>query len=508
LETEEIDEIDIDFNPELFNNVFYHIEEALANDAIRFLFVYGGSSASKTFSVVQETIKWMLSGDKNNTLVLRKFATDIRDSIYSDFKNIIRDWGLEDEFVCQQNFIKCSTGSYVRFRGLDDSEKVKGISDFKRVVLEEISQFEEVDFKQVRKRLRGKLGQKIIGIFNPISEEHWLKAKIFDKEELTEVPTNIQGKWVNKKGNTVILKTCYLDNIYIVGKWSVNAAGQLVQVGGFVDQHTIDDFEKDKTDDFDYYNIYGLGNWGRIRTGGEFWKDINPNIHFKNLKWDEDLAVHITWDENVNPYLTCLVWQIHKITLDDKEKTVIQYARQIDEICLEDPRNRVKHVCAEFKKRYPVDKVPKLFIYGDRTSIKESTTKEKGENFFTDIKAHLREYEPTLRMQSVNPSVIQSGGFVNECYAGKIEGVVMEINNKCTKSIHDYRYALEDSDGSLKKSKKKHPVTGVTYEEFGHPSDAKRYFMVMAFASEYAKYLRGGKSQRVLTGKNVHKNIY
>jgi phage terminase large subunit len=502
------DAIEIDFNPELFNNVYWHIEEALSNDDIRFLYLFGGSSASKTFSVVQETIKWMLTGDANNSLILRKYATDIKDSIYADFKNIINDWGLNDLFVIQQNFIKCTTGSYVRFRGLDDSEKVKGISNFKRVILEEISQFEEVDLKQIRKRLRGKLGQKIIGIFNPISEEHWLKQKVFDVEVLQEVPTNIQGKWINvpangKPANTVILKTCYLDNIFIVGKWE---NGELV--GGFVDQHTIDDFEKDKVNDFDYYNIYGLGNWGRLRTGGEFWKDINANQHFKNVTWDESAALHITWDENVNPYLTCLVWQIIKIELNDKDKNVINIVRQIDEICLEDPRNRVKHVCAEFKKRFPVSKTPKLFIYGDRTSIKESTTKEKGENFFTEIKACLREYEPTLRMQSVNPSVVISGQFVNECYAGRIANITMEVGLNCKKSIHDYRYALEDSDGSLKKSKKQHPVTKVQYEEFGHPSDAKRYFMTVAFASEYATYQRGGKAQRIKTGKNVHKNSY
>ncbi|MES2382623.1 MAG: PBSX family phage terminase large subunit [Bacteroidota bacterium] len=495
--TEEFDSPEINFNPDLFNNVYWHIEEALSNDTIRFLFIYGGSSASKTFSVVQETIKWMLTGSDNNSLILRKYATDIKDSIYADFINIIKDWGLEEEFICQQNFIKCSSGSYIRFRGLDDSEKVKGISNFKRVILEEISQFEEVDFKQIKKRLRGKLGQKIIGIFNPISEDHWLKKNVFDKEVLVEVETNIQGKWINKpangkEANTVVLKTCYLDNKYIVGP-------------NFVDEHTIDDFEKDKIDDFDYYNIYGLGNWGRIRTGGEFWKDINSNIHFKELKWDKEAALHITWDDNVNPYITCLVWQIKKIEIG---KETFQYARQIDEICLEDPRNRVKNACAEFKHRYPLSDVPKLFIYGDRTSIKESTLKEKGENFFTEIKGYLQEYQPTLRMQSVNPSVIISGKFVNECYSEKIPGIRIEIGLNCKKSIHDYRYALEDSDGSLKKTKKTNPVTKVQYEEFGHPSDAKRYFMVMAFASEYATHQRAGKSQRIVTGKNIHKNSY
>lgn len=203
----------INFNPDLFNNVFWHIQDAFNNESIRYIWEYGGSSGSKSYTTAQATLIDMLQGVDNNTLVLRKYSTDIKDSIYSDFKGIISDWGLNDLFVCQQNFIKCITGSYVRFRGLDDSEKIKGISNFKRVILEEISQFDEVDLKQIRKRLRGRKGQQIVGIFNPISEEHWIKVNIFDKEVLTEIDTKseaaqngkeiedwqITGKWINDK---------------------------------------------------------------------------------------------------------------------------------------------------------------------------------------------------------------------------------------------------------------------------------------------------------------------
>ena len=144
--------IKIDFNRELFNDIYWHLEEDFSNEDIRYIFLYGGSSASKTYTVVQEIITRMLTHPEENTLVLRKFGTDIKDSVYSDFKGIVNDWGLNDYFIFQQNFVLCSNGSYVRFRGLDDSEKVKGISNFKRVVLEELSQFDEVDLKQIRKR--------------------------------------------------------------------------------------------------------------------------------------------------------------------------------------------------------------------------------------------------------------------------------------------------------------------------------------------------------------------
>src|SRR5690606_9743402 len=118
--------------------------------------------------------------------------------------------------------------------------------------------------------------------------------------------------------------------------------------------------------DYEYYRIYGLGDWGKLRTGGEFWKKFKPAIHVNKIDWDKTLPISLSWDENVNPYLTCEVWQIKG-----------KHAQQIDEIFLEDPRNRVKDVCAEFMRRYPVDQVAGLFVYGDRTSVKEDTKLEK-----------------------------------------------------------------------------------------------------------------------------------
>lgn len=427
-----------------------------------------------------------------NSLVLRKYAVDIRDSIYSDFKGIVERWELGDYFVFQQNYILCTvTGSYIRFKGLDDSERIKGISNFQRVVLEEISEFDEDDFKQIRKRLRGRANQQIIGLFNPISEDHWIKKSIFDTETLIEQKSDINGMWVNEKGNLVILKTNYLDNTYIVGP-------------NFVDQHVIDDFEKDKIDDYAYYSVYGLGNWGKLRTGGEFWKDFNQNHHIKPkevMKWNEEMPLHLTWDKNLNPYPTCLVWQIE--LLDGGKKRF----KQIDEICLEDPRNRLRIVCEEFTQRYPKDRVKGLYIYGDQTAIAEDTTKEKGENFYTDIERYLKDYRPVRRLQSVNPNVNQSGQFINECYRGT-QNVEIWISEICKKSIHDYSYALIDENGGIVKSKKKNPKTGVSYEEFGHPSDAKRYFLIMSLVNEYNAYRTGHKGHQLTVGKPSAKAGY
>jgi phage terminase large subunit len=490
MEKQNPEAIQIDFNPDLFNDLYWHLEEDFQNPDIRFIFLYGGSSASKTYTAVQQVITRMLR-HQENTLILRKFSTDIKDSIYSDFKGVVSSWELNDFFVFQQNLIICpSTGSYVRFRGLDDSEKVKGISNFKRVILEEISQFDEKDFKQIRKRLRGKEGQQIIGIFNPISEEHWLKINLFDKQGLRKVDTNtnITSKEISDKGNFVVYKVTYLNNKYIVGPH-------------FVDKHTIDDFEVDKINDNAYYQIYALGNWGRLRTGGEFWKSFDPNRHVvendKRQLFRPDLPIHMTWDDNVNPYLPCSLWQ-----------TENKKIWQIDEFAFEDPLNNTKHVCNEFMKRYPAHVVAGLFVYGDRTAIKEDTAKEKGDNFYTGILKHLYDYRPRLRMPSGNPPVNKSRNFVDECYAVEFEGISIRIGSNCKKSIHDYTYTLEDQNGNVWKAEIRNPETNVKYQEFGHFSDAKRYLFTMLFPQEYQLYLTGRKGMNITKGRSNRRNGY
>ena len=128
-------------------------------------------------------------------------------------------------------------------------------------------------------------GQQIVATWNPISERIWIKGKIDDsdkwesidtsKEKLQCAPdfldTTIHEKRVNKKGNAVMIKTTYLDNYWVVG----SPCGSY----GMIDQHVIDDFEKDKIDDPDYYEIYALGNYGTIRTGNEYYHQFKRNKH-------------------------------------------------------------------------------------------------------------------------------------------------------------------------------------------------------------------------------------
>lgn len=461
----------IEFEEGVFNNIYYELDEAFINELIRFIFVYGGSSASKTYSYVQRTIVYMLEGSGNNSLIFRKFSTDIEGSIFQDFKQIIEDWDLTEYFKIQKHYIECiETGSYTRFKGLDDSEKIKGLSGIKKICLEEFSQFELADFKQVKKRLRGSTGQQIICLFNPVSEMSFIKQDIFDNEEWSDLRSDIQSKQINASGDMIVLRTCYLDNIWIVG----DGHG-----GGFIDKHVIADFERDKVNDINYYNIYALGHWGKLRTGGEFLKKFKYEKHVASYLYNPALPLHISFDENVLPYLTCNVFQFDN-----------GLVRQIDEIMLEDPLNTLKDTCAEFIKRYGSN-MHGVFVYGDATSKKADTKIQKGQNFYLLIKGYLSKLKPTFRVPKANPSVTMSKNFVNDILAGNIEGIEIGFDSKCRKSLNDYQYCTEDENGKVNKKVIKNKETGQSYQEYGHACDTLRYILVILFLDKYKKFMKG-----------------
>src|SRR5574341_612717 len=110
----------IAFRRRVFTKVFFILRAGFENTALRFIYVYGGSSASKTYSVVQLLVYNMLRDASETAMVLRKYSVDIDDTIYADFKDVITKWKLTEHFKMQKHYIECKlTGAYIKFRGLD-----------------------------------------------------------------------------------------------------------------------------------------------------------------------------------------------------------------------------------------------------------------------------------------------------------------------------------------------------------------------------------------------------
>ena len=498
----------ITFNRKLFNPNYWHFYEAAKNPNWRTIFGYGGSSSAKSYSLVQCILTLTLE-EACDTIVLRKVQTTISRSIFKDFETVIKAWKLEKYFrvIKSKLRIECAiTNSSIDFTGLDDPEKIKGISQYKRVVLEELNEFDKRDYDQIRKRLRGIKGQQIFCLFNPIDENHWIKKQVFDFEDKHYLPshledkrdkvyTQIAEKWCNSsqeiqmpdgtirliEPNMLVIRSTYQQNFWVVG-----GPGDKY---GFIDEQVIADFEKDKKSDYNFYKIYALGMWGKISVGGEAYKKFSTQRHVGKQIYNEALPLHLSFDENVNPYLTLTIYQIENVG-------EMKHIYQVDEICLESPRNRVKDVCKEFSERYK-HHITGLFVYGDATSQKEDTKLEKGQNFFTLIMNYLAGYHPNKRVPRSNPSVAMRINFINEIFDSNYSNICISIHENCEKSINDLNYCKEDENGGKLKSLVKDKIRNITYQEYGHTSDTLDYFICSVFEKEYYDYQRGGRKPKI-----------
>lgn len=237
------------------------------------------------------------------------------------------------------------------------------------------------------------------------------------------------------------------------------------------------------------------GDWNaRPKSGSEYLKEFNQDKHVGTYKqrYDPRLPLHIAFDENVNPYITCLIWQIQQ---EGQEQNIIQ----LDEICQAPPINTRKHVCTAIQKLYPKHQAG-VFIYGDASSWSNDTAKDYGENFFTDIVTYLKGYNPSLRVPSKNPPVMAKGSFINLILEKRYRGLRLMIDFNCKRSIGDYAYAMEDVNGGILKKRVTDGQTGISYEKHGHHVDAMSYFLCEAFAGDFAFYLGGDKPTEYIFG--------
>lgn len=508
-------------NYKKFNPLGFHLLKYLQDIAIRFIILFGGSSSGKTFSVAQ-IILIMTLWEGSNTLVLRKVATSIKDTIYQSFKTASETLGLGGFFKFSDGHktITCiQNGARIVFKGLDDEEKIKGLESFKRVVMEELNEFDEGDHKQIRKRLRGMEGQQIIHMFNPINEGHWIKKKLFDTQrwhdismdveiggellprELTTVksirmnePTTILNPRTKEPEvhapNTVVIQTTYLNNFWVVG----SPDGMY----GFYDEQCVADFEHDRIHDPVYYNIYALGEWGVILTGSEFFGSFNRGVHSGSVDYDPDLPIHISVDNNVLPYISFTFWQVHT------EGRII--IRQIDEVCAESPNNTIRKAAKLVAKKVKKYTDGKIYLHGD-ASTRASNNIDDEKRSWLDLLIDALAKEGVEVVDCVghkNPSVPMSGEFINAIFEKAYDDIEIQIGEDCVISIEDYMSVQKDVNGAILKTKVKNKTTGQTYEEHGHLSDTFRYLACDVLKDEFTRFCNRRKRNLYARDGAIH----
>lgn len=164
-------------------------------------------------------------------LVIRKYGTTLRDSVFQLFMDTLKKWQLLQ--YCKINLsnytITLPNGSIFLFKGLDDSEKIKSITDITDIFCEEATELSEDEYTQLDLRLRALVdGLQLIVAFNPVSKVNWVYRRWFAEQKQYE--------------NTLILHTNYKHN-------------------KFLPQSYIDALEDKARTNYNYYKIYALGEF-------------------------------------------------------------------------------------------------------------------------------------------------------------------------------------------------------------------------------------------------------
>ena len=203
-------------------------------DKHRFLVLKGGGGSGKSIFAGRKILERVTNEPGHRYLVVRKVAKTLRESCFEQLKKQAYEYYADQiAFIPKGKgsdmYIRFKNGSEILFAGLDDVEKLKSIFDITGIWIEEASELEEGDFNQLDIRLRGKTReyQQIILSFNPISIQHWLKKRFFDRRD--------------KRAR--VHESTYKDNRFL------DAAAI----------RTLESFQE--TDEY-YYQVYCLGMWG------------------------------------------------------------------------------------------------------------------------------------------------------------------------------------------------------------------------------------------------------
>lgn len=226
-----------------------------------------------------------------------------------------------------------------------------------------------------------------------------------------------------------------------------------------------------------------------IRSGGEFYKNFDINIHVKKIIYDPETTIGVCVDNNVYPYIAISIWQIK----DYREEGGKCFVKQIHEISAEDPNNttgKAAQLFVDYLKDLDYENV--VQVYADQTTEARNTIDDDKKSFLDKFCEVIRkEYIIHKRIQSKNPPVALSGEFVDSILGAEYDNIVIEIDESCQESIKDYNTTKADAEGKILKKRITNSQTGISYEENGHYSDLIRYKLFVDFKESFRNFAKG-----------------
>jgi hypothetical protein len=209
------------------------------------------------------------------------------------------------------------------------------------------------------------------------------------------------------------------------------------------------------------------------KAGGEFYHAFKRTIHVKKFEPWQDEVVHLSFDFNIVPYITCVCFQIKEETNQYSER--FYRVRAFKEFCLESPKNNSESLCIEIENEIGPLLRNGMFYYGDYSGKTNNTVTMDLRNNFDMIQQKLYKYLNNSSNRVIrNQPHIKRRDFVNKVLFGGFP-IIFEVDESCVELIADLEFVQLDPKGSKLKTK----TNGV--ELRGHTSDGLDYFFTSAF---------------------------
>lgn len=248
------------------------------------------------------------------------------------------------------------------------------------------------------------------------------------------------------------------------------------------------------------------GNWlfvsaNKMAAYWEFDGDKHLVQNLKETAYDPMRPLVLSFDFNVNPYMTCIPMQF-----DYENKIVNVFPEYIGY-----PKEKLNNTPAFTRwisqKLVTDGHIGGVIVTGDPAGLARSTQTEEGVNNFTIANKNLENavLKPKMQILSKQPAMVTRLEFINELLKGQCNGWQVRIDVRCHRLTEDFVYQKKNPDGT-KEKKKVLNEQGERVERYGHASDCFDYAMVYFLAKEYQTFK--SKEVDVVTTVDVGSVVY
>jgi phage terminase large subunit len=185
----------------------------------------GGTRSSKTYSLCQLFIIKALNETGKVFTICRKTLPALKGTAYRDVMDLLKQLGIySEEYHNKSELSYRLNDNLIEFISVDQPQKIRGRKR-NYLWLNEANEFTYEDWQQLILRTT----EKIYLDYNPSDPYSWIYEKVIPRDDCT------------------FIKSTYLAN-------------------PFLDKDTIDEIEKLKEIDPEYWRVYGLGEIGSVST--------------------------------------------------------------------------------------------------------------------------------------------------------------------------------------------------------------------------------------------------